>query len=145
MTEKNNNPTAVICEQPVPQTQYAGALAFAAAWNRFGVIDIFANCNISYGKDSDLAPDMALALGLGPLVGATSIRQTAQRFGGEACKDNLQQDELLSNMLDHSFSQRTLSRFVNQERYDWLQASVKEYYSYKKIRAFNFIQTGSLF
>ena len=66
MTEKNNKPTTIIYEQAIPQTQYAGALAFASAWNRFGVMDIFANCNISYGKESDLAPDMALALGLGP-------------------------------------------------------------------------------
>ena len=121
MTEKNNKPMAVICEQPVPQTQYAGALAFAGAWNRFGVSDILANSKINYGKDGDLAKDCALALGLGPLVGATSIRQTAQRFGGEASKDNLEEDELLSNMFDHSFSQRTLSRFVNQERYDWAE------------------------
>ena len=120
MTEKINSlPTVVVSEEPTLQTQYAGALAFRAAWHRFGVADILVNSNICYGKESDMASDMALALGLGPLVGATSIRQTAQRFGGEASKENLEKDELLCNMLDHFFSQRTLSRFVNQTRYDW--------------------------
>jgi hypothetical protein len=108
----------VVVEAERPQhTRYAGALAYQRAWDRFGVDRLLAEAGIHYGRERDQAPDMSLALSLGPLVGANSIRKVAQRFGGE--EDELERDELLVNMIDEPFSQRTLDRFATHPRHDW--------------------------
>jgi len=102
-----------------PQTEYAGAVAVKEAWQRMQVPSLLEQAGISYGKEADLAADMSLALVMGPLVRARSMRKTAQRFGGEADPEGVERDELLPHLVGQPCNQRQLSRFVNQKRYDW--------------------------
>ncbi len=108
-----------LAEEEPSQTRYAGALAWQGVWERFGVAEVLAESDICYGQESDRANDLAFALSLGPLVNADSERRIAQRFGGEPSQDGLERDALLAHLVAQPFDQRTLSRFVNQERYDW--------------------------
>jgi hypothetical protein len=108
-------------EQQVPCTRYAGSLALAEVWRRFDVPGMLERANIHYGRQDDRAEEMSFVLTTGPLVEASSVRQAAQRFGGEPSKEGMEADELLSRMLSSAPSQRQLSRFTNTERYDWKQ------------------------
>lgn len=102
-----------------PHTAYAGAVVVKEAWERLQVPSLLRQAGIRYGKEADLAADMSFSLVMGPLIRARSIRKTAQRFGGEADPNGLERDELLPHLIDRSCSQRQLSRFVNQKRYNW--------------------------
>ncbi len=118
-----------LAEEIPRQTRYAGALAWHGVWERFGVAEVLAASDIRYGQETDRANDLAFALSLGPLVNAPSERRIAQRFGGEPSPEGLERDELLAHLVEQPFAQRTLSRFVNQERYAWdvfNQARVKQ-------------------
>jgi len=115
--------TVVVEPETQPHTRYAGALAYQQAWKRFGVDNLLAEAGIHYGREVDRAPEMSLALSLGPLVGARSIRKVAQRFGGEA--DSLERDELLASMIEHPFNQRALDRFATHRRHDWVSFNWK--------------------
>lgn len=106
-------------EEEPGQTRYAGALAWHGVWERFGMAEVLAESDIRYGQETDRANDLGFALSLGPLVNADSERRIAQRFGGEPSQDNLERDALLAELVEQPFAQRTLSRFVNQARYDW--------------------------
>jgi len=98
-------------------TRYGGALAYQQAWERFGVAELLSQAGIHYGQELDRAPEMSLALSLGPLVEAHSTLKVAQRFGGEASE--LEKDELLVQMIDQPFDQRTLARFATHGRHQW--------------------------
>jgi DDE superfamily endonuclease len=100
-------------------TRYGGAVAVKEAWERFDVAGLLAEAGIHYGQSEDRAEAMSLALTLGPLVQATSVRQVAQRFGGEASPAALEADALLCHLLSHSCDQRALARFMGHPRHDW--------------------------
>lgn len=113
----------VVESETQPHTRYAGALAYQQTWKRFGVDDLLAKADISYGQEINQAPDMSLALSLGPLVNANSILKVAQRFGGE--EDPLERDELLVSMIEHPFNQRALDRFATHPRHNWVSLNWK--------------------
>jgi hypothetical protein len=120
--ESGNDQVQVrVTEQETQQTKYAGALALAEVWQRLDVCAILERASIHYGVEEDRADEMSFVLTTGPLLKTTSIRQAAQRFGGEPSKDELEADLLLSRMVSQAPSQKQLSRFVNTERYQWEQ------------------------
>lgn len=108
----------IMDEKPLV-TRYAGALAWQKVWRYFDVPSVLSKSKITYGQEKDIAPDIMFGLSLGPLVNADSGRRIAQRFGGEASQEGMERDELLAELVEESFSQRQLSRFMNKERYDW--------------------------
>ena len=112
--------TVNVTDAALPQTQYAGVLTLKQVWHRFGVPQVMRSANIHYGTTAEAAPEMAFMLTVQPWIDAASVRQVAQRFGGEPAKDDLQADALLRRMLTGTYSQRTLSRFVTTARHDWI-------------------------
>jgi hypothetical protein len=100
-------------------TKCAGVLALWRLWQRLDVASLLAEAEISYGKEENKASSLSFAKTVGPLVGAASDRRIAQRFGGEASPEGIEKDALLSQMVKHHFDQRTLNRFVAQERHQW--------------------------
>lgn len=98
-------------------TRYGGILAYQRVWERFGCDQLLQETGVTYGQAENKGPEMTFALSTAPLIEAGSVRQVAQRYGGEPSE--LEADELVSHLLPVSFSQRQLSRFMNQERHDW--------------------------
>jgi hypothetical protein len=111
--------TVDVTDAAPPHTQYAGVLTLKEAWHRFEVPRLLESAGIHYGNTAEAAAEMSFILTTQPWVGATSVRRVAQRFGGESAKDDLEADALLSRVLTGTYSQRTLSRFVNTTRHDW--------------------------
>ena len=108
-------------ERNLHYTGYAGTLALRRVWHQLDVDAVLQESAIHYGKGKDKAPAMSFALAVGPLVEAGSIRRIAQRFGGEASQQRVEEDPLLSQIVRRHFDQRTLDRFVNTERFSWLR------------------------
>jgi hypothetical protein len=102
------------------QTGYAGIAALQRVWQRLDVAGLLAQAGIHYGQGCDKAADFAFALTVGPLAQAHSVRRVAQRFGGERSPQAVEGDALLNRLVRHRPDQRTLSRFVQTERYSWL-------------------------
>jgi hypothetical protein len=106
--------------EAAPHTEYAGVLALYQLWQAMKLPASLQATGIAYSRRVTAAADMAFMLSAQPWLAARSIRQVAQRFGGEPSKDdNLEADALLQDLFAGSYSQRTLSRFVNRTRYDW--------------------------
>jgi len=103
--------------------RYGGIPAFKQSWQYIGVETVLQRANVHYGQDVDKAGDMSFLLMSAPFVDATSQRKVAQRFGGEASA--LETDLLLAQQTEQNISQRTLNRFVNTDRYDWLQVQAE--------------------
>jgi hypothetical protein len=103
----------------VSTTRYTGLLTLEQVWKQFEVSRLLAAAGIRYGSAVEAAAEMSFMLTVQPWVNASSICRVAQRFGGEPSKDALETDALLSRMLRRSYDQRTLSRFVTTQRYDW--------------------------
>ncbi len=103
--------------QAEPHTKYAGALAYARTWQRLGLNEVLAKAGIHYGQGIDQAPEMALALSLGPLVEAESIAKVAKRFSGPV--GGLERDEVLASLIPFALRQKTLDRFLTQPRHNW--------------------------
>lgn len=103
--------------QSASHTKYAGALAYAQVWQRLDLNAVLAQAGIHYGKGIDQAPEMALALSLGPLVQADSIAKVAARFSGSPA--GLERDDVLASLIPCALSQKTLDRFVIHPRHDW--------------------------
>ena len=100
-------------------TECAGVLALWRLWQEMEVADLLKEAGIHYGKEKEKAPGLSFAATIGPLVGASSDRRIAQRFGGEPSPEGIERDELLSQLVQESFSQRTLNRFMSKERHGW--------------------------
>jgi hypothetical protein len=101
------------------QTRYAGVIALQRIWKRLSLSGLLEASGVRYGQGEDRAGSFAFALTLGPLVQANSVRKVAQRFGAESSEQQAEADRLLRHLVPHCGDQRTLSRFVNQERHDW--------------------------
>lgn len=99
-------------------SRYGGILAWKESWHRLGIEKILTQAQIHYGCSGDKAPEMSYLLTTAPFVNATSQRRVSQRFGGEASEHEA--DALLPQQLTHTIDQRTLNRFSNTARYDWL-------------------------
>lgn len=100
-------------------TEFAGVLALWRLWHQMDVAHLLEEADIYYGEEPDLGPTLSFAATVGPLAGASSDRRIAQRFGGEASREGVEEDGLLSRFVKHRFSQRTLNRFVAKERHPW--------------------------
>ncbi len=99
--------------------RFGGIPALKQSWQSVGVERALQLANVHYGQANDKAGDMSFLLVSAPFVDAPSHRKVTQRFGGEASA--LETDPLLAEQTEESISQRTLNRFVNTDRYDWLQ------------------------
>jgi hypothetical protein len=106
-------------DSPDEYSGYGGIPALKEVWEQLGVSGILDRANIRYGQAEDKAGEMAFLLMSAPFVRATSQRRVTQRFGGEVSER--EGDLLLGQQLQQPISQRTLNRFVNTERYQWLQ------------------------
>jgi len=104
-------------------SDYGGIPALKASWQQLGVETVLAEANIHYGQGTDKVGDMSLLLLSAPFVRANSHRKVTQRFGGEAACPG-EADPLLVQQTQQAISQRTLNRFVTNERYEWLRVQV---------------------
>lgn len=102
---------------------YGGIPALKQSWEQIGAETTLKQANVQYGQGTDKAGDMGLLLMSAPFVDAPSQRKVTQRFGGEVSE--LESDPLLSQQTEQPISQRTLNRFVNTKRYDWLQVQAE--------------------
>lgn len=98
---------------------YGGIPVLKEIWHRIGGEAILDQANVRYGQGVNKVPDLSFLLLSAPFVRVNSQRQVTQRFGGEPSVKEA--DPLLVEQTDHDISQRTLNRFVNKERYDWLE------------------------
>lgn len=110
-----------ILQSEVGFTRYSGALALKQIWKQLKMPALLRKAEITYGQGEDKAADYLYALCVGTLVEANSVRRVAQRFGAEASLEQQEADALLSQQVEHAGDQRTLSRFVNTQRHDWLR------------------------
>jgi hypothetical protein len=109
----------VVDESSEQLCRYGGIPALKQSWQHVGVEAVLQRANVHYGQAVDKAGDMSFLLVSAPFVDATSHRKVTQRFGGEASE--LETDLLLTQQAEQSINQRMLNRFVNTDRYDWLQ------------------------
>lgn len=100
-------------------TVFAGVIALYRHWHRLGISELLATSGIRYGQDENKASSFVFALTMGTLVQANSVRKVAKRFGGEPSVEQAEADRMLQHLVEHKTDQRTLSRFVNQERHAW--------------------------
>ena len=98
---------------------YGGLPAFKEVWQQIEGDVILDQANVRYGQNVNKVPDLSFLLLSTPFVNADSQRRVAQRFGGEASVKEA--DPLLVEQTDYDISQRTLNRFANKDRYDWLE------------------------
>lgn len=103
--------------------RYGGIPAFKQSWHALGGHTVMQQANIHYGQESDKAGDLSFLLLSAPFVNATSQRKVAQRFGGEGSGPEV--DQLLAQQTEAPISQRTLNRFVNTQRYEWLKVQAR--------------------
>lgn len=99
-------------------SRYGGILAWRECYERLGVAKILEQAAIHYGVEEDKAAEMSYLLTSAPFVNATSQRRVSQRFGGEASEK--EGDKLLQQQVNCTINQRSLNRFANTPRYDWL-------------------------
>lgn len=123
LNDKNMTIPYLVDDSAEPLCSYGGIPAFKQGWQRLGVETILQQANVQYGQDVDKAGDMSFLLGSAPFVDASSQRKVTQRFGGEASE--WETDPLLAQQTQQHISQRTLNRFVNNKRYDWLQVQAE--------------------
>lgn len=113
----------VVDDSPDEYSAYGGIAALKQSWEQIGASSVLQRANIRYGVKVDKAPEMGFLLLSAPFVQASSHRRVTQRFGGEASEEEA--DVLLTEQLTNVISQRTLNRFVNQERYEWLKVQAE--------------------
>ena len=101
------------------QTEYAGSVLLKQIWDAFDMPKVLAETGIQYDGTVRKASEMAFMLSIQPWVRSDSQRRVTQRFGGEPSAEDLEADALLGELLSQRYSQRTLNRFSNTERYDW--------------------------
>jgi len=127
-----NNDNAIVKNKALPYAVdescdelcgYGGIPALRESWRSMAGQTILQQANIRYGQEVDKAADMAFLLLSAPFVNARSHRRVTQRFGGEASEQEA--DVLLAEQVDEAISQRTLNRFVNMKRYEWLVVQAK--------------------
>lgn len=127
-----NNNNASVKDKAVPYAvdescdevcRYGGIPALKESWRSIGGESVWQQANIRYGQGEDKAADIAFLLLSAPFVNARSQRRVTQRFGGEASEQ--EGDVLLAGQVAHVISQRTLNRFVNTQRYEWLAVQAK--------------------
>lgn len=108
-------------------SRYGGIMTWRECYERLGIANLLEEAGVRYGTKKNKAAKMSYLLTTAPFVNATSQRQVSQRFGGEASENEA--DELLQQQLEEKISQRSLNRFVNTGRYDWMavqQARIKQ-------------------
>lgn len=113
----------VVDDSPDEYSAYGGIVALKQIWEQIGASSILQRANIRYGVKVDKAAEMGFLLLSAPFVQASSQRRVTQRFGGEASEEEA--DVLLAEQLTNAISQRTLNRFVNQKRYEWLRVQAE--------------------
>jgi hypothetical protein len=118
-----------IIQSEVGYTRYAGAVGLKQIWKQLKMPHLLKQAGIHYGQGEDKAADYLYALTVGPLLEAHSVRGVAQRFGAEPSWQAQECDQLLAQQVEYAGDQRTLCRFVNSQRHEWLrlhQAKVKQ-------------------
>jgi hypothetical protein len=118
-TTENQGTLYAVDDSDDQLSAYGGIPALKEIWQQIGGADVFQHANVRYGQGVDKVPDLSFLLLSAPFVAATSQRRVTQRFGGEPSAREA--DPLLAQQTDQDISQRTLNRFVNKERYDWLE------------------------
>jgi len=116
---KNTMAPYAVDESSDELSRFGGIPAFKQSWRSLAGTTVLQQANIHYGQGVDKVTDLSFLLLSAPFVNATSHRKVAQRFGGEGSGPEV--DPLLAQQTETAISQRTLNRFVNTKRYEWLK------------------------
>jgi hypothetical protein len=120
--------------------RYGGIPAFQQSWSALGGDTVLQQASIRYGQESDKVADLSLLLLSAPFVNATSQRKVAQRFGGEGAGPEV--DPLLDQLTEATISQRTLNRFVNTKRYEWLKVQAHRVHHLQQLSGYRTNRKG---